>query len=114
MDGSEVRVTLAVAQLLRVFLDRIREPQYGYELMKVTGFPSGKLYPILARLQAAGWLERQSEAVDPAVAGRPARYHYRLSEKGAAAARHALAAVYQDLAPTSTQRRTLRTAGGAA
>jgi hypothetical protein len=43
-------MTLAVAAVLRVFLDDPDAPRYGYELMRRTGFPSGKLYPILARL----------------------------------------------------------------
>ena len=48
---SDVRVTVAVARVLREFVADASEPRYGYELMQLTGFPSGKLYPILARLQ---------------------------------------------------------------
>lgn len=66
---SEVRLTLAVARVLREFLADASRPRYGYDLMQATGYPSGKLYPILARLQRAGWLGRAPEAVDPAQAG---------------------------------------------
>ncbi len=98
---GEVRVTFAVARVLRVFLDDISEPRYGYELMRLTGFPSGKLYPILARLQRAGWLIREQEDIDPAAAGRPARRLYRLSSTGIQTARHELAALAQQLQPGS-------------
>lgn len=97
---DEVRITLAVAKVLRTFLDDIAQPRYGYELMRLTGFPSGKLYPILARLQRAGWLIKEQEQVDPAAAGRPARRLYRLSPAGVQAARQELAALTQQLRPT--------------
>jgi DNA-binding PadR family transcriptional regulator len=89
----EVRVTIAVARVLRAFLDDVAVPRYGYELMRETGFPSGKLYPILARLQKAGWLVREQEEIDPAAAGRPARTLYQLSRTGVVAARQELAAL---------------------
>jgi PadR family transcriptional regulator, regulatory protein PadR len=92
MTGRQLRVTAAVATVLRVFLDDPREPRYGYELMRLTEFPSGKMYPILARLEAAGWLDRRWESIDPVREGRPARCWYRLSEEGVAAARQELAA----------------------
>jgi len=100
-----VRVTIAVAKVLRVFLDDIAQPHHGYELMQLTGFPSGKLYPILARLQSAGWLIRESEDIDPVVAGRPARRFYRLSPHGIQAARTELATLTELLRPVSGARR---------
>ncbi|GAA2006072.1 PadR family transcriptional regulator [Catenulispora subtropica] len=93
----DVRVTLAVATLLRIFLEDPVEPRYGYDLMRLTGYPSGKLYPLLARLESAGWLHKEIERVDPSVAGRPARRHYRLSGEGLVAARRALAAVNEQV-----------------
>lgn len=79
---ADVRMTIAVARVLREFLADVGEPRYGYELMQSTEFPSGKLYPILARLQHAGWLCRERESVDPAHVGRPARYLYRITPEG--------------------------------
>ncbi len=88
---DDVRITEAVAQVLRVFLDDAANPRYGYELMRLTGYPSGKLYPLLARLLSAGWLVKEHEQVDPAHEGRPARRFYRLTPDGAVAARQKLA-----------------------
>lgn len=99
---ENVRITLAVAALLRVFLDDIDQPRYGYDLMQETGFASGKLYPILARLQAAGWLVKEAEKIDPAEAGRPARRHYRLSPSAVAGARRAVAEAAEQLTPRRT------------
>ena len=62
---DDFRITVAVARVLREFLVDAARPRYGYDLMRSTGFPSGKLYPILARLQHAGWLVRSAEQVDP-------------------------------------------------
>src|SRR6476661_612476 len=94
---EELRVTLAVAQVLGELLEDIATPRYGYELMRQTGFGSGKMYPILARLERAGWLTRQREPVDPAATGRPARRNYRLTPEGARAARLELAHLRQRL-----------------
>jgi PadR family transcriptional regulator PadR len=96
--ASELRVTLAVAQVLAEFLADAAQPRYGYELMRATGFPSGKLYPIIGRLTRAGWLAREREDIDPSQEGRPARYLYRLTEHGALMARQQLAALRQKIA----------------
>jgi PadR family transcriptional regulator PadR len=111
---EEVRVTIAVAKVLRTSLDDIARPRYGYELMRLTGFPSGKLYPILARLQRAGWLVREQEEIDPAAAGRPARRLYRLSPDGVQAARRELAALAQQLRPSTGLPGRLHPQGGSA
>jgi PadR family transcriptional regulator PadR len=111
---EEVRMTIAVATVLRTFLNDVSEPRYGYELMRLTGFPSGKLYPILARLQRAGWLIREQEQIDPAAAGRPARRLYRLSSDGIQAARQELAALTQQLRPSSELPGELQPEGGPA
>ena len=96
---SDVRVTVAVARVLREFVADASEPRYGYELMQLTGFPSGKLYPILARLQQAGWVSREREDIDPADMRRPARYLYRLTPGGAEAAWSELTVLTKQIAP---------------
>jgi PadR family transcriptional regulator PadR len=90
---EQFRITVAVARVLREFLVDATRPRYGYDLMQATGYPSGKLYPILARLQHAGWLVKSAEDVDPSLEGRPARVMYVLSEDGIEAARQELAAL---------------------
>jgi PadR family transcriptional regulator PadR len=98
---AQVRMTLAVATVLRVFIDDVATPRYGYELMRLTGFPSGKLYPILARLEAAGWLVKETEEIDPAEAGRPARRLYRLEAGCIPIVRTELAAISERVRPNS-------------
>jgi DNA-binding PadR family transcriptional regulator len=110
---EDVRITLAVAQVLSEFLDDVTTPRYGYELMQRTGFDSGKIYPILARLERAGWLVRRSEEVDPTKVGRPVRRHYRLTAEGASAARLELAHLRQGLAGSSWRPGAGRLAGEA-
>jgi PadR family transcriptional regulator, regulatory protein PadR len=109
---DEVRVTLAVATLLRVFLEDPAEARYGYDLMRQTGFPSGKLYPILARLESAGWLVKELEDVEPAVVGRPPRRHYRLSGEAVITARRELALVNAQLQLRSAPEPAARPAAG--
>jgi PadR family transcriptional regulator PadR len=98
----EVRITIAVARVLREFLSEPSANRYGYDLMRTTSFPSGKLYPILAKLVRSGWLIREREETNPGDAGRPRRFYYRLSANGVAAARYELALLSEQLRlPTS-------------
>lgn len=90
---------MTVAKVLRIFLEDPAEPQYGFDLMQSTGLPSGTLYPILARLEHAGWISGKREAIDPAAAGRPARRIYTLTAEGAVAARRELATLSAQLRP---------------
>ena len=96
---AQVRMTVAVAKVLSAFLADPTEDRYGLDLMRSTGHPSGTLYPILLRLQRAGWVDAHWEDVDPVAAGRPARRYYRLTPDGAVAARTAVAELYERLAP---------------
>jgi PadR family transcriptional regulator, regulatory protein PadR len=88
---EEVRVTVAVAQLLREFAVDPTRPRYGYDLMQSTGFASGKMYPILLRLKGAGIIEDEMESVDRTETEGPARKMYKLSPFGAVFAAEALA-----------------------
>lgn len=110
---SEIRITVAVARVLREFLVDVSQPRYGYDLMQATGYESGKLYPILARLQHAGWLLRTPEEVDPSQAGRPPRYLYSLTAGGTECARQELAALSAQLAVAPQRKLRPQAEGGA-
>lgn len=95
--ASSIRVTAAVAKVLAAFLADADADRYGLELMRATGHASGTLYPILARLTDAGWVESHWEDIDPVAAGRPSRRYYRLTPDGAVAAHRELAALRRQL-----------------
>ncbi|GAA3398659.1 PadR family transcriptional regulator [Cryptosporangium minutisporangium] len=107
---DDLRVTVAVAAVLAAFLQDPTADRYGLELMEGSGLPSGTLYPILTRLQRAGWAETHWEEIDPVEAGRPARRYYRLTADGVERARNALAVLHARTG--SAARATLRTAPG--
>jgi len=94
--AGDVRVTAGVAKVLAAFLTDPAADRYGLDLMKVTGMPSGTLYPILARLRDAGWVEAEWEEPGPD-ASRPARRYYRLTPDGVVAAREGVAELAQKL-----------------
>lgn len=84
-----------------MFLDAAPAPLYGLEIAKEAGIKSGSLYPILDRLESAGWLVGEWESVDPTVEGRPRRRHYQLTSDGAVGARQAAAEASIKLVPKS-------------
>ncbi len=99
--SEEFRITTKVARLLAVLLEDPQADRYGLNLMRATAQPSGTLYPILARLQAAGWVRAGWEEIDRSAEGRPPRRCYRLTPDGAVAARVELAALRERLRPRS-------------
>ena len=88
--SNDPRMTLQTQLVLRAFLDARREEQYGLELAKASGLPTGSIYPILARLEAAGWITSDWEMIDERAEGRPRRRYYRLTGYGVRASREAL------------------------
>ena len=96
---QDLDITPKMATVLKVFLEDPDQPRYGFELMKLTGMASGSLYPMLARLEAAGWLTRGRESVDPRATGRPARTHYTITGAAASAARVQLAELSERFRP---------------
>ena len=85
-----VRITLPTAAVLRQMLDDPTADYYGFALAEATSFPSGTIYPILARLETAGWVASFWEEEEPAELERPRRRMYRLTGAGTRAAREAL------------------------
>ena len=88
------RMTIPTQLVLRLLLAEPGRELYGVEIGDGTGLPSGTVHPILARLEAIGWVESRWEDVDPSAAGRPARRYYRVTADGAELARDAVARAY--------------------
>ncbi len=91
MVDQDVRLTQPTLKVLRFLLETPREGRSGAEMSKATKVGSGTLYPMLARLEAAGWLSSEWEMVDPSEVGRPRRRFYKLTAVGQNNARAALA-----------------------
>jgi PadR family transcriptional regulator PadR len=85
-----LRMTLATMAVLRVLLDDPTAPRYGFDLAREAGMATGSLYPILTRLEQAGWVDSYWEDQSPDHEGRPRRRYYVLTENGAVAARQAV------------------------
>jgi PadR family transcriptional regulator PadR len=77
-----VRMSLQTLHVLEAFLDNPTDELSGADVQKGTRLASGTLYPILLRLESAGWFVSRWEAVDPSSAGRPRRRLYRLTPSG--------------------------------
>lgn len=90
---QDLDITPRMATVLKIFLEDPAQPRYGFEIMRRTGLPSGTLYPMLARLEAAGWLAKGRENIDPRSEGRPPRLNYTITGTAATAARLQLAAL---------------------
>ncbi|HLX48718.1 MAG TPA: PadR family transcriptional regulator [Streptosporangiaceae bacterium] len=71
--------TLLVLQAL------LRDPSqelYGLQISAETGLLPGTTYPILLRLENAGWVTSRVEDIDPRTEKRPARRYYSLTASG--------------------------------
>jgi len=92
------RVTGATIAVLAALIEH-GEPCWGLAVIKASGRPAGSVYPILERLEKAGWITSSWEE-DSSRPG-PRRRYYELTEDGATAARSAIAKFRApDAAPT--------------
>jgi DNA-binding PadR family transcriptional regulator len=82
-------MTTETLQVLGVFTASQSDELSGAAITRKTGLKSGTIYPILARLEQAKWLESRWEAGDPSELGRPRRRLYLLTGLGAKSARAA-------------------------
>jgi DNA-binding PadR family transcriptional regulator len=87
---EDVRLSERGLRVLRFMIEHPRASHSGAEIAKATKIGSGTLYPLLARLEAAGWFTSQWEDVDPREVGRPRRRLYKLTGVGQRRAREAL------------------------
>ena len=87
MTDKEPRITGPTLKVLGEFFVRPAETLSGIEISRTTGLASGTLYPILFRLEQAGWLESEWEEVVPTQVKRPRRRLYRITALGEAKAR---------------------------
>jgi PadR family transcriptional regulator PadR len=99
------RFTPATIDVLRTLLDD-GAPVWGMAVIKRTGRPAGSVYPILERLESAGWASSSWEAETERRG--PRRRLYELTSEGADAAR---AAIVTSTAPAGSAVRATRVAG---
>jgi PadR family transcriptional regulator PadR len=91
MADSQVRLSGPTLKLLKLMLEEPTKKRSGAEISREAKIGSGTLYPLLVRLEGAGWLVSEWEQVSPREVGRPRRRFYRLSTAGYPKAREALA-----------------------
>jgi len=75
-----MRMTLATTLVMQAIGAGHR---HGFDIVDVTGFPTGTVYPALRRLERDGLVRSQWEAERTATReGRPARRYYELTATG--------------------------------
>lgn len=84
-------MSLQTLKVLGAFFSAPREELSGADIARTTKLATGSLYPILLRLEDAGWLTSSWESESPHELGRPRRRYYRLTALGAARAKAAYA-----------------------
>jgi DNA-binding PadR family transcriptional regulator len=77
MKIEGVRITPQTGAVLKTLLAASSDGLYGLQIAKAVKLPTGSIYPILTRLQQAGWIESAWEADEQAAAaGRLRRRRY--------------------------------------
>lgn len=80
--SDEPRMSSETLRILAVMLEDPLAWQYSLGLSEASGVAAGTAYPMLARLEKAGWLESRWEEPGPGERGRPRRRLYRLTGHG--------------------------------
>ena len=84
--NHDVRISLQALRALEPFLENPADELSGADVHLRSGLGSRTLYPILLRLESAGWFVSRWENIDPASTGRPRHRLYRLTSNGLARA----------------------------
>ena len=88
-----MRMTLATTLVMQAIGAGHR---HGFDIVDVTGYPTGTVYPALRRLERDGYVRSRWEAERTATRdGRPARRYYELTAAGVRALEAALDALHQ-------------------
>ncbi|MCG2663212.1 PadR family transcriptional regulator [Brevundimonas sp.] len=95
--AKDPRLSMATLKVLGALMEHGANEFSGAEISKKTGQPSGTLYPILTRLEAAGWLASRWEDGEPSAMGRPRRRLYKVTTVGRVKAQCVGATVRADL-----------------
>ena len=94
MSANPPRITGPTLKVMGELLQRPTDGISGVEISRSTGLASGTLYPILFRLEEAGWLESEWEEVVPTQVKRPRRRFYRMTGIGEINARASFREVF--------------------
>lgn len=78
----EIRITLQVLRVLGVFCQNPAKGFSGSEVSLKTNLPSGTLYPLLHRLERAGFLKSHWEKGHPQALKRPLKRYYKITKSG--------------------------------
>src|SRR6266550_5280594 len=87
MGRAQPRLTAQNLKVLALLMSRANDELSGSEIGPATKLLSGTLYPILLRLEEAGWAESRWEVENPHELGRPRRRFYHITGVGMRKAR---------------------------
>lgn len=79
---GHLRISLNVLRVLQVLYQRLDSPHYGLELQRSLNISNGALYPILDKLERAGYVRSSMEDIDESAAGRRKRRYFQLTAEG--------------------------------
>lgn len=79
---ADINLSMLCLKVLACFLDDAREETAGSDIMRAVGIASGSLYPMLVKLEAAGWIHGRWEEGAPRDIGRPNKRLYRITREG--------------------------------
>jgi len=78
----QIRLSGATLKVLRLLLSQPAQGFSGADISRSAHIGSGTLYPMLTRLELAGWLTSEWENGAPRELGRPRRRFYKLTNEG--------------------------------
>lgn len=79
---APIRISYNVLLVLQALYERLDDAHYGLELQKKLGLSNGALYPILDKLERAGYVRSDLEDIDESAAGRRKRRYFTLTADG--------------------------------
>lgn len=79
---KEIMFTLQTFRVMGIFCKRPEKEFFGSDISMKTNLPSGTIYPLLGRLEAAGFVKSVWEKGSAKDLKRPLKHFYTITEKG--------------------------------
>lgn len=83
MANDQPRLSSQTLRVLGALVSRPEDELSGAQIGRTAKLATGTLYPILSRLERAGWVESRWENGDPRILGKPRRRFYSITALGA-------------------------------
>lgn len=79
-----IKLSIPMLKVLKLFLEQPEKPLFGFQIVNKIHINQSTVYPLLIKLETAGYLKAYWEKLDPTILDRPRRRYYQIRSEAKA------------------------------